>query len=79
MAQPQSKVVVLGAGITGLTAAWELSTTYRDRVVLVEHASAVGGLASTVAKHTKVIEGIEPSLVLDGVRLIYERVTQRSS
>ena len=35
---------------------------------------ATGGLAGIVASHTKVIEACEPSLVLDGVRLIYERV-----
>lgn len=35
---------------------------------------ATGGLSSIVAKQTKVIEACEPSLVLDGVRLIYERV-----
>ena len=35
---------------------------------------ATGGLASIVAAHTQVIEACEPSLVLDGVRLIYERV-----
>jgi len=36
---------------------------------------ATGGLASIVAAHTPAIEACEPSLVLDGVRLIYERVT----
>ncbi len=35
---------------------------------------ATGGLSSIVAKQTKVIEACEPSLVLDGVRLIWERV-----
>lgn len=35
---------------------------------------ATGGLSSIVAKHTHVIEACEPSLVLDGVRLIWERV-----
>ncbi|MEK9136853.1 MAG: type III pantothenate kinase [Bacteroidota bacterium] len=35
---------------------------------------ATGGLSTVVAKHTNVIEACEPSLVLDGVRLIYERV-----
>ncbi|HXX64622.1 MAG TPA: type III pantothenate kinase [Bacteroidota bacterium] len=38
------------------------------------HVIATGGLSSVIAAHTKVIEACEPSLVLDGVRLIYERV-----
>lgn len=37
---------------------------------------ATGGLATIMAKHTSVIEACEPSLVLDGVRLIWERVRQ---
>jgi type III pantothenate kinase len=37
---------------------------------------ATGGLAASVAKHTKVIEATEPSLVLDGIRLIFERVSR---
>lgn len=40
---------------------------------------ATGGLASIVAQHTPVIEACEPSLVLDGVRLIYERVRKNAS
>jgi type III pantothenate kinase len=35
---------------------------------------ATGGLSAIMAKYTDVIEACEPSLVLDGVRLIYERV-----
>ena len=35
---------------------------------------ATGGLSRIVAAHTSVIEACEPSLVLDGVQLIYERV-----
>jgi len=35
---------------------------------------ATGGLAPIIAAHTAVIAACEPSLVLDGVRLIYERV-----
>ncbi len=44
----------------------ELGTT--PRVI------ATGGLSAVIAAHTTVIEACEPSLVLDGVRLIYERV-----
>jgi type III pantothenate kinase len=35
---------------------------------------ATGGLSDAIAGKTKVIEACEPSLVLEGVRLIYERV-----
>jgi type III pantothenate kinase len=39
---------------------------------------ATGGLAGIIAAHTAVIEACEPSLVLDGVRLIYERVKRNT-
>ena len=35
---------------------------------------ATGGLAGIIGRHTKVIEAIEPSLVLDGIRMVVERV-----
>ncbi len=35
---------------------------------------ATGGLAGVVARHTAVIRHVEPSLVLEGIRLIWERV-----
>ena len=38
---------------------------------------ATGGLSALVAERTTVIEACEPSLVLDGVRLIYERVKRK--
>ena len=38
---------------------------------------ATGGLAATMAQQTAVIEECEPSLVLDGIRMIYERVKRR--
>jgi type III pantothenate kinase len=39
---------------------------------------ATGGLSAVMARHTELIEACEPSLVLDGIRLIYERVTGRT-
>ena len=33
---------------------------------------ATGGFAATIATHTKIIKSVEPTLVLDGVRIIYE-------
>ena len=36
---------------------------------------ATGGLSPIIAQHTKVIDACEPSLVLEGVRMVYERVT----
>jgi len=44
------KIVVLGAGITGLTVAWELSRTFPGRVLLLEKEAAVGGLAATFTR-----------------------------
>jgi type III pantothenate kinase len=38
---------------------------------------ATGGLAGVIAARTNVIDACEPSLVLDGVRLIYERVKKK--
>jgi len=35
---------------------------------------ATGGLSTVIAQQTRVIEACEPSLVLEGVRLIYEKV-----
>jgi type III pantothenate kinase len=35
---------------------------------------ATGGLAGLIARNASVIEAVEPSLVLDGIRLIWERV-----
>jgi len=35
---------------------------------------ATGGLAASVASHTTFIKACEPSLVLEGIRLIYDRV-----
>jgi len=35
---------------------------------------ATGGFSGFVSKHTTVIQHVEPNLVLDGIRLIYDRV-----
>lgn len=43
------KIVILGGGITGLTLARELSTVYKDKVVVLEKESFSGGLASTLS------------------------------
>jgi len=40
---------------------------------------ATGGLSGIMASHTGIIEAVEPSLVLDGIRLIYGKVKQMSS
>jgi type III pantothenate kinase len=39
---------------------------------------ATGGLAGAIADHTQVIEACEPALVLDGIRLVYERITKEN-
>jgi protoporphyrinogen oxidase len=45
--EPDRAILVLGAGITGLTAASELSRVFPGRVVLLEKDAEVGGLAAT--------------------------------
>jgi type III pantothenate kinase len=37
---------------------------------------ATGGLSALIARHTPLIEALEPSLVLDGIRLICERIAR---
>jgi type III pantothenate kinase len=37
---------------------------------------ATGGLAPVIAQHTKVFTGVEPALVLDGIRLIVGRLSK---
>jgi len=37
---------------------------------------ATGGLSPAIARHTSLIDATEPSLVLDGIRLIYDRITR---
>ncbi|HEX9656122.1 MAG TPA: type III pantothenate kinase [Bacteroidota bacterium] len=39
---------------------------------------ATGGLAGIMAEHTTIIEEVVPSLVLEGIRLVYERVRKLS-
>jgi type III pantothenate kinase len=38
---------------------------------------ATGGFASFVAQHTQIIEHLEPTLVLDGIRIISERIRKK--
>lgn len=42
------KIVILGAGITGLTVALELSKKFKGNVVILEKDARVGGLAGTL-------------------------------
>ena len=37
---------------------------------------ATGGLAEVVARHTRVLDAVEPHLVLEGLRLYYERTLE---
>ncbi len=39
---------------------------------------ATGGLSTVIAQHTSIIEALEPTLVLEGIRLISERVMKGS-
>ena len=44
------KIIILGGGITGLTAAKELSEQYKDKVLVLEKENFLGGLAATLLK-----------------------------
>lgn len=45
----KKKIVILGAGITGLILAKELSQKYKDKVVVLEKENYLGGLISTLS------------------------------
>lgn len=45
------KICILGGGITGLSAAWLLAKSFKDRVFLIENAGEVGGLAKTISRN----------------------------
>ena len=68
-------VTSMQAGIMYGTVDAVEGTVRRIREELGEPARviATGGLSAVVAEHTAVIEALEPSLVLDGIRLICER------
>ncbi len=38
---------------------------------------ATGGFSKFIADHSKIIQHVEPSLVLDGIHLIYKRVSRK--
>src|SRR5215831_16725494 len=44
------RIVILGAGITGLTAGWALSRTKSCDVVILEKSDTIGGLATTFTR-----------------------------
>jgi protoporphyrinogen oxidase len=66
----RARVVILGAGITGLTVAWELSKRFPGEVIVLEKATVVGGLAGTFSKDKltfdhgshRLHEGYEPAV-----------------
>lgn len=68
-------VASMQAGIMYGTVDAVEGTVRRIREELGEPARviATGGLSAVVAEHTVIIEALEPSLVLDGIRLICER------
>jgi UDP-galactopyranose mutase len=76
MARDNQNIVILGAGITGLTAAWKLSETYPGSVVLLEKEPAAGGLAATFRREDfsfdigshRLHEGYDPAVA----QLIHE-------
>jgi len=51
-AQGAGRVGVLGAGLSGLTAAWKLATKGHTDLAVIEKESQVGGLATTITTDT---------------------------
>ena len=45
--QNEERIVILGAGLAGLTAAWKLAEQFSGRVLLVEREAFTGGMAHT--------------------------------
>src|SRR4051812_47627038 len=50
------RIVILGGGITGLTAAWELSKQPQSRVLLIEKNVDTGGLAGSFQRRDMVFD-----------------------
>lgn len=46
----KKKIVILGAGVTGLTIAAELSKKYKDKILIIEKENFLGGLAATLSE-----------------------------
>jgi protoporphyrinogen oxidase len=49
--EDKGNIAVIGAGVTGLTAAERLAARYGSRVVLIERESSAGGLAATLTRN----------------------------
>ena len=49
-------IVILGSGITGLTAAEKLSKKFKDKVVVIEKESFAGGLAATFKQDGLIVD-----------------------
>lgn len=54
--QTGEKIVILGGGITGLTAAWELSKNSRSPVLLIEKSVSAGGLAGSFHRRDRIFD-----------------------
>lgn len=54
--QAGERIIILGAGITGLTAAWELSKNSESPVLLIEKNACTGGLAGSLRQRDRVFD-----------------------
>lgn len=50
------RIVVLGGGITGLTAAWELSKHSASSILVIEKGASAGGLAGSIRQRDRVFD-----------------------
>ena len=52
MGKEMAKIIIIGAGPAGLTAAYELLKSNReDQVIILEESQDVGGISKTVRHH----------------------------
>lgn len=54
--QSTEKIVILGGGITGLTAAWELSKHSKLPILLIEKNACAGGLAGSLHRQDRMFD-----------------------
>ncbi len=52
----REKIVVLGGGITGLTAAWELSKQSASPILIIEKGASAGGLAGSIRRREQIFD-----------------------
>ena len=63
MEKSKKRVVIIGAGPAGLTAAWELCRRSDMEVIVIEQDNTVGGISRTVRYKPAVTNLFSPSIL----------------